>query len=217
MVVSSVTTPSVASSMSSTTWAMRMWRRAMTTLIFSAMSRVLPLRRMPAVSMKIYSVPWCITAWSTESRVVPAMGETMARSVPTSALSSVDLPTFGRPMIATLMPAGPGGHQGGDHRPPERGQIDPAQRARRHGAGHRFAHRRNYARFGGPSRDAPGHGVYLHRHGGHPPQGQDTRHGGEDERRHGAPPHPHGACGAAHAGRYRRRGDARHHHRRLRP
>src|ERR1035437_7360188 len=112
MVVSSVTTPSVASSMSSTTCAMRMWRRAMTTLIFSAMSRVLPLRRMPAVSMKIYSVPWCITAWSTESRVVPAMGETIARSVPTSALSRVDLPTFGRPMIATLMPAGAGGAAG---------------------------------------------------------------------------------------------------------
>src|ERR1019366_8789852 len=109
MVVSSVTTPSVASSISSTTCAMRMWRRAMTTLIFSAISRVLPLRRMPAVSMKIYSVPWCITAWSTESRVVPAMGETIARSVPTSALSRVDLPTFGRPMIATLMPAGAGG------------------------------------------------------------------------------------------------------------
>src|ERR1035438_9891929 len=84
----------------------------MTTLIFSAMSRVLPLRRMPAVSMKIYSVPWCITAWSTESRVVPATGETMARSSPVSALSRVDLPTFGRPMMATLIPAGAGGAVG---------------------------------------------------------------------------------------------------------
>ena len=59
MVVSSATTPSVASSTSSTTWAMRMWRRAITTLSFSAMSRVLPLRRMPAVSTKMYSVPSC--------------------------------------------------------------------------------------------------------------------------------------------------------------
>src|ERR1022692_3317313 len=113
MVVSSVTTPSVASSMSSTTWVMRMWRRAMTTLIFSAMSRVFPLRRMPAVSMKIYSVPWWITAWSTESRVVPATGDTMARSSPVRALSRVDLPTFGRPMMATLIPAGAGGSSTG--------------------------------------------------------------------------------------------------------
>ena len=35
---------------------------------------------MPAVSTKMYSVPWWITFSSTESRVVPAMGETMARS-----------------------------------------------------------------------------------------------------------------------------------------
>ena len=38
---------------------------------------------------------------STASRVVPAMGETMARSVPVRALSRVDLPTLGRPMMAT--------------------------------------------------------------------------------------------------------------------
>ena len=56
--------------------------------------------------MKMYSVPSCMTLSSTESRVVPAMGETMARSSPVSALSSVDLPTLGRPMMATLMPAG---------------------------------------------------------------------------------------------------------------
>src|ERR1017187_8956200 len=85
----------------------------MTTLIFSAISRVLPLRRMPAVSMKIYSVPWCITAWSTESRVVPATGERMPRSSPVSALSRVDLPTFGRPMMATLIPAAAGGSSTG--------------------------------------------------------------------------------------------------------
>ena len=56
--------------------------------------------------MKIYSVPWWMTVSSTASRVVPAMGETMARSSPVSALSRVDLPTLGRPMIATLIPAG---------------------------------------------------------------------------------------------------------------
>ncbi len=47
----------MASSTSSTTCAMRMLRRAMTTLSFSAIRLVLPLRRMPAVSTKTYSVP----------------------------------------------------------------------------------------------------------------------------------------------------------------
>ena len=84
---------------------MRMWRRAITTLNFSAISFVLPLRRIPAVSMNTYSTPSCTTVSSTASRVVPAIGETIARSLPVSVLSSVDLPTFGRPMIATLMPA----------------------------------------------------------------------------------------------------------------
>ena len=50
--------------------------------------------------------PSWMTVSSTESRVVPATGETIARSCPDSALSSVDLPTFGRPMIATLIRAG---------------------------------------------------------------------------------------------------------------
>ena len=35
---------------------------------------------MPAVSTKMYSVPSRVTVSSTASRVVPAMGETMARS-----------------------------------------------------------------------------------------------------------------------------------------
>ena len=70
---------------------------------------VLPLRRMPAVSMKTYSVPSRVTVSSTASRVVPAIGETMARSCPVSAFSRVDLPTFGRPMMATLMSSGFGG------------------------------------------------------------------------------------------------------------
>ena len=83
-----------------------MFRRAITTLSFSAISFVLPLRRMPAVSTKTYSVPPRITLSSTASRVVPAIGDTIARSCPVSAFSSVDLPTFGRPMIATLIALG---------------------------------------------------------------------------------------------------------------
>src|ERR1035438_8969760 len=92
---------------------MRMLRRAITTLSFSAMSLVLPLRRMPAVSTKTYSTPSRVTFSSTASRVVPATGETMARSWPVRVLSSVDLPTLGRPMMATLMPVSGGASSGG--------------------------------------------------------------------------------------------------------
>src|SRR5437588_13406 len=103
MVVSSATTPSVASRTSRTTCAIRMFRRAITTLSFSAISWVLPLRRIPAVSTKIYSTPSRTSVSSTASRVVPAIGETIERSLPVRALSRVDLPTFGRPIIATLI------------------------------------------------------------------------------------------------------------------
>ena len=46
----------------------------MTTLSFSAISLVLPLCRMPAVSTKTYSTPSTTTFSSTASRVVPATG-----------------------------------------------------------------------------------------------------------------------------------------------
>ena len=75
----------------------------MMTESFSAMRWVLPLRRMPAVSTKRKSWEPRVTTSSTASRVVPAMGETMARSVPVRALSRVDLPTLGRPMMAILV------------------------------------------------------------------------------------------------------------------
>ena len=39
---------------------------------------------------------------STGSRVVPAISETIERSSPANALSNDDLPTFGRPISATL-------------------------------------------------------------------------------------------------------------------
>ena len=101
MVASLAVTPSVASMISSATSAASRCRRAITTLIFSAISFVLPLRRIPAVSTKRSVLPSNSTTSSTASRVVPAIGDTMAREVPVSALSSVDLPTFGRPMMAT--------------------------------------------------------------------------------------------------------------------
>ena len=46
---------------------------------------------------------------SIESRVVPGTSETITRSRPTSAFRSDDLPTFGRPRIATLIASSPTG------------------------------------------------------------------------------------------------------------
>ena len=57
MVASQPTKPSLASITSSTTSASRICRRAITTLSFSAISFVLPLRRIPAVSTKTNSRP----------------------------------------------------------------------------------------------------------------------------------------------------------------
>ena len=68
-----------------------------------------PIRRflrMPAVSMRTYCCgrPSVSTAngTSTESRVVPGMGLTMTRSDCVSALMSDDLPTLGRPTMASF-------------------------------------------------------------------------------------------------------------------
>src|SRR5271169_3984341 len=58
--------------------------------------------------MKRKLLPWISTTSSTASRVVPGIGETMAREVPVSRFSSVDLPTFGCPIIATLTSLGSG-------------------------------------------------------------------------------------------------------------
>ena len=80
MEASSWLTPSVASMTSSAMSAPSRCLRAITTESFSAIRCVLPLRRMPAVSMKRKRRPLCSTISSTASRVVPGMGETMARS-----------------------------------------------------------------------------------------------------------------------------------------
>ena len=101
MVASLAVTPSVASITSSATSAASRCRRAITTLSFSAISFVLPLRRIPAVSTNRSAFPSNSTTSSTASRVVPAIGDTIARVVPVSAFSSVLFPTFGRPIIAT--------------------------------------------------------------------------------------------------------------------
>ena len=59
------------------------------------------LRRSPAVSTNRSGPSSVSTTVSIASRVVPGMSCTTERSSPTSRLNSVDLPTFGRPTIAT--------------------------------------------------------------------------------------------------------------------
>ena len=48
--------------------------------------------------------PRMLAVSSIVSRVVPGIGETMARSWPSNWLSRLDLPAFGRPTIAARMP-----------------------------------------------------------------------------------------------------------------
>ena len=70
----------------------------------SAQVRSMPMRsigssvsRSPAVSMMFSGTPSMAIACVTRSRVVPAIGVTMATSAPASAFSRLDLPTLGAP------------------------------------------------------------------------------------------------------------------------
>src|SRR5262245_18464062 len=56
---------------------------------------------MPPVSVRSKYRPPASTMVETRSRVTPAVGSTMLIRRPTSQLNSDDLPTFGRPTIAT--------------------------------------------------------------------------------------------------------------------
>ena len=71
--------------------------------------RCLRFRRRPAVSTRTNVVSSRRSTVSIESRVVPGTSETITRSRPTSAFRSDDLPTFGRPRIATLIASSPTG------------------------------------------------------------------------------------------------------------
>ncbi len=63
--------------------------------------------RMPAVSTMRKGTPSRSTTMSTASRVVPATSLTMERVRPAMRLTSDDLPTLGRPMMAMLtVPSG---------------------------------------------------------------------------------------------------------------
>ncbi|MNT46342.1 hypothetical protein D3C72_1829760 [compost metagenome] len=63
------------------------------------------LSRRPAVSITCSGTPSIWMVCATLSRVVPAIGVTMASSAPASALSSELLPALGCPAITTLMPS----------------------------------------------------------------------------------------------------------------
>ena len=85
-------------------------RRARSTEWCSVPRSVRAGRRRPAVSMKQTGPSAVSTTVSMASRVVPGMSCTMERSSPRSLLKSVDLPTLGRPMMATRgVDPGPGG------------------------------------------------------------------------------------------------------------
>lgn len=60
--------------------------------------------RMPAVSIKRTRMPLTLIVSSIVSRVVPRISLTKARSSPTKALSSVDLPALVSPTMATGIP-----------------------------------------------------------------------------------------------------------------
>jgi hypothetical protein len=61
--------------------------------------------RWPAVSIRRSGRPRTLHIASIRSRVVPGVGATMARSSRSSALSRLDLPTFGSPTITASAPS----------------------------------------------------------------------------------------------------------------
>lgn len=74
----------------------RMQRRAEN---FSMPRSILPRRRRPAVSMRLYFLSLKVTSVSVLSRVVPAMSETMIFSSPKREFTSEDLPALGLPRM----------------------------------------------------------------------------------------------------------------------
>ena len=75
---------------------------ALSTPIFSTTSSV---SRIPAVSISLRVIPPRLIYSSRVSLVVPSISVTMALSVPVSIFMMEDLPTFGLPTIAVLIPS----------------------------------------------------------------------------------------------------------------
>lgn len=86
--------------------ARALWQREQAALAAMPMrSTSSSLSRSPAVSMMCRGTPSIWIVCCTLSRVVPAMGVTMASSAPAKALSNELLPALGCPAITTLMPS----------------------------------------------------------------------------------------------------------------
>mmetsp|Transcript_7177 Transcript_7177/g.28986 ORF Transcript_7177/g.28986 Transcript_7177/m.28986 type:complete len:211 (-) Transcript_7177:597-1229(-) len=100
--LSSLTHPRSASTTSTTMSAPAAAARERSTPIFSTSSSV--SLRMPAVSKSVAGSPPMFTDASTTSRVVPSREVTIERSLRVSAFNKRDLPTFGRPTMATVTP-----------------------------------------------------------------------------------------------------------------
>ena len=120
----------------------------MITLSFSAMSLVLPLRRIPAVSRKRYILPCRSTTVSTASRVVPGSGDTMDRSAPSQLVQQRGFPDvrpaddgdidvrlgLDRSPCGKSSSARPAGRPPRSHAPPKSGKPRrPARRIARRG------------------------------------------------------------------------------------
>ncbi|OQA02540.1 MAG: hypothetical protein BWY68_00962 [bacterium ADurb.Bin400] len=102
--MSPATMPSLASATITAMSASRKARQERITLKLSTVSLVIfPRRRIPAVSIILIMWFLCSNKILTTSRVVPASSETIARFLPIIVFSNVDLPTFGLPIIATLI------------------------------------------------------------------------------------------------------------------
>ncbi len=95
--------PSKASTTSNATSARSMAFMALSTLNFSTPGSMLPLFRMPAVSIIVIGIS-LYTRWvSIESLVVPGMLLTITRSSPIIWFSRLDFPTLGLPTMAIFM------------------------------------------------------------------------------------------------------------------
>ncbi len=90
-----------ASSTTTTTSARRIVSSVSATEAASSLASMRLRRRIPAVSTRRTGRPFHSHSTRMASRVMPASGPVSTRSSPTSRLSSVDLPTLGRPTMAS--------------------------------------------------------------------------------------------------------------------
>ena len=96
-------TPSLASSNKMHTSALSIANKLLITLYFSRLSFTLLFLRIPAVSINTYFPNSFSNSESIASLVVPAISLTIILSSPKILFTKEDFPTFGFPIIATLI------------------------------------------------------------------------------------------------------------------